>query len=140
MLRRLREMLVKEFLQVLRDPRMRGMVLGMPVIQMVIIAFALTTDVTNIRTAVLDEDGSPASRELVSAFTSSGHFRIVEVLNSPGEIDNLLDHSRARAVVRVPAGFGGDIAAGRTAHVQVLADGTESNTAAIVLGYSEQIV
>lgn len=140
MLRRLREMLVKEFLQVLRDPRMRGMVLGMPVIQMVIIAFALTTDVTNVRMAVLDEDGSPASRELVAAFTASGHFRIVEALTSPGQIDDLLDHNRARAVVRVAAGFGGDIAAGRTAHVQVLADATDSNTAAIVLGYADQIV
>jgi ABC-2 type transport system permease protein len=140
MFRRLREMLIKEFLQVLRDARMRGMVLGMPVIQMVIIAFALTTDVTNVRMAVLDEDGSPASRELIASFTSSGHFRIVEALTSPAEIDALLDQSRARVLVRVAAGFGGDIAAGRTAHVQVLADATDSNTAAIVLGYSDQIV
>ena len=67
-------MLIKEFLQMLRDPRMRMVIFGMPVIQMVIMAFALTTDVTHIRTAVLDMDKTPSSRELIFDFTAGGLF------------------------------------------------------------------
>ena len=77
MLNRIRRMLIKEFLQMLRDPRMRVVIFGVPVIQMTVMAFALTTDVMNIRTAVLDMDKTPASRELISEFTGSNYFRIV---------------------------------------------------------------
>ncbi len=83
MLQRLLRMLIKEFLQMLRDPRMRVVIFGMPVIQMTIMAFALTTDVTNIRLAVLDMDKTPASRELISAFTASNYFRISDHLVLP---------------------------------------------------------
>ena len=76
MLQRLYRMLIKEFLQMLRDPRMRVVIFGMPVIQLTIMAFALTTDVNNIRLAVLDMDRTPISRELISAFTASNYFRI----------------------------------------------------------------
>jgi len=140
MLQRIRRMLIKEFLQMLRDPRMRVVVFGVPVIQMTVMAFALTTDVTNIRTAVYDQDRSSASRELLSDFTAAGYFTIHAYLDSEKDIANLLDRSNVRAVLHIPAGFANDIAAGRTASVQFITDGTDSNSTAISLGYAGSIV
>ncbi len=140
MLQRIRRMLIKEFLQMLRDPRMRVVVFGVPVIQMTIMAFALTTDVTDIRTAVFDLDKSSVSRRLLSNFTGGGYFRICAHLDSEKEIADLLDRSRVRAVLRIPTGFANDIAAGRTAKVQLITDGTDANSTAIALGYATSII
>ena len=140
MLNRIRRMLVKEFLQMLRDPRMRVVIFGVPVIQMTVMAFALTTDVMNIRTAVLDMDKTPVSRELIAEFTAANYFAIVEYLQSESELTPLLDRGEVRAVLRIPAGFAGDLHAGRTAEFQVITDGTDSNSTAIALGYAGMIV
>lgn len=140
MARRLWCMLVKEFLQMLRDPRMRVVVFGTPVIQMTIMAFALTTDVTDVRLAVLDRDRTPASRELIADFTASGYFRIATWLESEEEIAPLLDRARARAVLHIPAGFAADLNSGRTATAQLLTDGTDSNSTSIVQGYAGYIL
>lgn len=138
--RRLLCMLIKEFLQMLRDPRMRVVVFGTPVIQMTIMAFALTTDVTDIRLALLDRDKTPASRELVEAFTASGYFRIAARLDAEGEIVPLLDRSAVRAVLHIPAGFAADLHGGRTAAAQLITDGTDSNSTSIVQGYAGYIL
>ncbi len=140
MLQRLYRMLIKEFLQMLRDPRMRVVIFGIPVIQMTIMAFALTTDVTNIRLAVLDMDKTPSSRELISAFTAGKYFHISAYLLSQKEITPLLDRSDVRAVLQIPEGFSKDLLKEQTAKVQLLTDGTDSNSTAIVLGYAGFIV
>lgn len=140
MLQRLFRMLVKEFLQMLRDPRMRVIIFGVPVIQMTIMAFALTTDVTNIRLAVLDMDKTPSSRELISSFIASDYFHISFYLLSQNEITPLLDRSEVRAVLHVPAGFSRDLLTEKTAGVQLITDGTDSNSTAIVLGYAGYII
>jgi ABC-2 type transport system permease protein len=137
---RLKPMLVKEFLQMLRDPRMRLVVFGMPVVQMLVMAFALTTDVTRIRTALYDQDRSTASRALVEAFVAGGYFRIVAAPNSEQQVRRVMDTGQARAAIGIPAGFAQDLSAGRRPTVQVICDGTDSNTTAIVLGYAEAIV
>ncbi len=140
MLQRLYRMLIKEFLQMLRDPRMRVVIFGMPVIQLTIMAFALTTDVTDIRLAVLDMDKTPASRELISAFTAGNYFRITDNLMSEREITPLLDRSDVRAVLQIPSGFSKDILTEQTAGVQLITDGTDSNSTSIALGYAGFIV
>ena len=140
MLQRIRRMLIKEFLQMLRDPRMRVAIFGVPVIQMTIMAFALTTDVMNIRTAVLDMDKTPASRELIDAFTAGRYFKVVTNLASDREIGPLLDHGEARVVLGIPADFERDILTERTAKVQLITDGTDSNSTAIALGYAGSII
>jgi len=140
MIQRLKHMLIKEFLQMLRDPRMRVVIFGMPVIQMVVMAFALTTDVTMIRTAVLDMDKTPASRQLINDFTASGYFKITDYLVCSNQIRNLLDTAKARAVISIPAGFEHNIKNGSTAEIQILTDGTDTNTTAIVQGYASGIV
>ena len=140
MLQRLYRMLIKEFLQMLRDPRMRVVIFGMPVIQLTIMAFALTTDVTDIRLAVLDMDKTPTSRELISAFTAGNYFRISNYLVSQNEITPLLDRGDVRAVMQIPAGFSKDILTEQTVGVQLITDGTDSNSTSIVLGYAGFIV
>ncbi|MDK9706601.1 MAG: ABC transporter permease [Desulforhopalus sp.] len=140
MWRRLLCMLVKEFLQMLRDPRMRVVIFGTPVIQMTVMAFALTTDVNNIRMAVLDMDKTPASREFISAFTAGKYFRISATLTGQDEITPILDRAEARAVLHIPARFSKDLYNGQTAKVQLLTDGTDSNSTAIVQGYAGYIL
>jgi ABC-2 type transport system permease protein len=133
-------MLIKEFLQMMRDPRMRLVVFGLPVLQMLVMAFALTTDVTRVRIAVLDRDRTPVSRELLSAFTGGGYFTIIHQVDAMDEMTRLLDRGTVRAGLRIPTGFAGDIRAGQPAQVQLIADGTDSNTAAIILGYADGII
>jgi ABC-2 type transport system permease protein len=139
-MKRLKPMLVKEFLQMLRDPRMRLVVFGLPVMQMLIMAFALTTDVNRIRTGLLDRDRSVASRALVAAFEAGGYFRMVAAPENEAEVRRLLDAGRVQAMVVIPSGFSEDLSGGRPPVVQVICDGTDSNTTAIVLGYAEAIM
>jgi ABC-2 type transport system permease protein len=139
MIERIRRMLIKEFLQMFRDVRMRLIVFVAPVIQMTVFAFALTTDVTNIRTVVLDRDRTPLSRELLDAFTAGEYFEIVSVADSPEDFKTMLDASQAQAALEIPHGFESDMLGGRTAHVQLLVDGTETSNAAVTLSYANQI-
>jgi ABC-2 type transport system permease protein len=140
MFERIRCMLVKEFIQVLRDRKMISMIFMMPVIQVLVFGYAVTTDVKHIATAVCDRDRSVASREFISRFAGSGYFDIVEYVEREARVRELLDRGRVRAVLRIDPGFANELGAGRAAPVQVLLDGMDSNTAGIVLSYSNQIV
>ena len=140
MLERIWRMLVKEFIQVLRDPKMKGVLFVMPVAQLIVFGYAVTTDVRNVRTAVYDLDNSVASRELVSRFASNGYFKIVGYVGTDARARELLDRGDAQIVLHLNQGFEDDLRAGRTAQLQVLADGTDSNTAGIALNYSARIV
>ena len=136
---RIRHMLVKEFLQLFRDPKLRRMVLLMPLVQVMVFGYAVTTDVRRVPTAVVDFDGSVSSRELLSRFSASGYFRFVSRTRDPDEASRLLDEGKAGAILRIDEGFAQDLRAGRTALLQVIVDGTDSNTAGIVLDYSGRI-
>ena len=139
-LERIHRMVVKEFIHVFRDPRMRVVVLLVPVVQVLIFGYAATTDVRHVATAVCDLDHSVASRDLVARFVASGYFDVVHRPTDDREIRALLDRGDVQAVLRMNRGFGDDLNAGRTAVVQLLLDGTDSNTAGIVLDYAGRIV
>ena len=139
MFERLKHMLIKEFIQVFRDPRMRMVIFVIPCMQMLVIGYAVSTDVKHVRTAVCDLDESQQSRDLIADFSHSGYFDIIEHVADERRVRNLLDHGDATVVLRLRHGFSGDILAGRTAELQVLIDGTDSNTANIVLGYAVNI-
>ena len=139
MAERLQRMLVKEFLQVLRDPRMRLMIFLMPLIQVMVFGYAVSTDVRDVPTAVVDFDGTSASRELLSRFAGSGYFRFVARSRDPAVVQRLLDRGDAGAILRIDGGFEEDLKSGRTARLQVIVDGTDSNTAGIVLDYAGRI-
>jgi len=133
-------MLIKEFLQLLRDPRMRIVIFGLPLLQMTVFAFALTTDVTNVKAAVLDQDHSRASRELLAEFSASHYFELSLYINAAADIARVLDAGEVRVVIQIPADFEDNLLAGETAQLQILADGTDSNSTSIVYGYAQQVV
>jgi ABC-2 type transport system permease protein len=137
---RIREIVRKELRQTLREPRMRALMIGPPLIQLIIFGYAVNMDVENSAIAWMDQDSTPASRELRSRFTASRYFQVVEEPASDLEAQEALDHGRARVVVRILPGFARDIARGRATPVQILLDGTNSNTAAIVGGQASAIV
>ncbi len=132
-------MLRKEFIQVFRDPKMRPIILVAPVIQLIIFGYAANTDVRHIETAVYDLDNSVPSRDLVARFQESRYFDIVRRVSSDREATGLLDRGEVEVVLRIDAGFANLIDGGRTGTVQLLIDGTDSNTASIILGYSSNI-
>lgn len=133
-------MLVKEFIQIFRDPKMKGMIFLTPIIQVLVFGYAVTTDVKHVAMAVYDLDNSVASRELVDRFVKSGYFDVVEYINKEGRDRDLIDQGKIRVVLRMNKGFEDDLRAGRTAQLQVIIDGTDSNTAGVVLDYSAKIV
>jgi len=104
-----------------------------------VFGYAVTTDVRHVATAVYDLDHSVTSRELVSRFVGSGYFDVVEHVTSEARARALLDRGEVRVVLHMNKGFEEDLRAGRTAQLQMLVDGTDSNTAGIVLGYSAKI-
>jgi len=139
MVERIKHMLIKEFIQIFRDPRMKGIIFLMPIIQVLVFGYAVTTDVRNVATAVYDLDNSVESRELVSRFEKSGYFDIVEYVDTDDRAQELVDRGEVNAVIRMNKGFGAKLGGGKTAQVQIIVDGTDSNTAGIVLNYSAKI-
>ncbi len=139
MFERLYHMLVKEFLQIFRDPKMRGIIFIMPVLQVLVFGYAVTLDVAHIRTAIYDLDNSVASRELVARFERSGYFDVTHRVRNIDELKHLLDRSAVAAAFQINRGFADDLRAGRIAQVQLIVDGADSNTAGVVLNYSGKI-
>jgi len=133
-------MIRKEFIQTLRDPRARTMLFLPPLIQLLIYGFAVNLDVDSARIAWMDQDRTPQSRELLSEFEGSGRFVIAATPFSEPEMQKLLDRGKVDGVIRVLPGFARDVERGRTASVQVLLDGTNSNTASIVSAYAGQAI
>ena len=140
MRQRLRRIIRKEFIQALRDPRMRSMLFIPPLLQLLIFGYAVNLDVDNARIAWMDQDRTPESRELLSQFEGSGRFIIAGTPRDERAMQNMMDRSQVDAVIRVLPGFGRDVERGRATAVQVLVDGTNSNTASIVSGYAAQCI
>ena len=136
---RIYRMLVKEFIQVLRDPRMKALIFVMPVVQLIMFGYAVTTDVDHIKTAVCDLDKSPQSRALIERFTASGYFTVAAHVERPSELGELLDRSKATIAIQINRGFADDLRAGRQAVIQTLVDGTDSNTGTVAMDYAQRI-
>jgi len=114
---------------------MKAVMFVIPVFQVLVFGFAISTDVDKVATAVYDLDNTQESRQLIRAFTSSRYFTAAYFIHSDDEQKYLLDKSLVSAVIRINHGFSQDIRGARSAHVQFIVDGTDSNTAAIVLHY-----
>ena len=137
-MKRIRCLLAKEWHQLRRDPRLFGLLLIAPVIQLVVLGYAATTDVRLVALAIRDDDRTPASREYVRALASSGYFRSTP-LDGPSRGDGgLLVSGRAGLILTVPRGFGAALANGRPAAVQALVDGAGSNFAVQGLNYLQK--
>jgi len=136
---RIKHMFKKEFIQVFRDPRMRGVIFISPIFQLLLFGYAVTMDVRNIATVIYDQDNSFFSREVVARFVKSGYFEIVTHVATESRARELIDRGQAQAALFLHKGFGADLQAGRTAQLQIIVDGTDSNTAGIILQYSARI-
>jgi ABC-2 type transport system permease protein len=134
------EIIRKEFIQFRRDKKMFGISFLAPVLQLLILGYAATLDVKNIPTVVCNLDGTSWSRDLIRSFSSSGYFNIVDELAQPEEVDRYIDDGRASIAIIFPADFGHKIASGESAPLQVIADGSESNSAGIGMSYATLIV
>jgi ABC-2 type transport system permease protein len=137
---RILTILWKEFFQALRDPRRRSLLFGPPLIQLVLFGYAVNLDVEHAPIAWMDMDRTPESRELLAAFQGSRYFRITALPAADNEVQDLMDHGNVEAVLRVLPGYARDVKRGNSASVQILVDGTNSNTASIVANYATQIV
>jgi ABC-2 type transport system permease protein len=139
-LERLKAMLTKEFIQVLRDPRMRFVMFVIPVVQTIIFGYAVNTDVRHVALAIYDLDNTSQSRELAGNFTNSGYFDLHTRVHDDATARQLIDHGDVKALLRMNRGFGSQVVGGRGAQVQLILDGTDSNTAGIALNYAARIV
>ena len=139
MFERIKHMLIKEFIQVFRDPKMKRIIFLVPIIQILVFGYAVTTNVNHVATAVYDLDHTVSSRELVARFENSRYFDIMEYVTDDARASELIDRGKVLVVLRMNKGFEEDLRAGRSATVQVLLDGSDSNSAGIVLNYCAQI-
>ena len=130
----------KEFRQAFREPRMRGLLFAPPIIQLLIFGYAVNLDVENAAMAWMDQDHTPQSRELLARFEGSRRFQVIAAPESENEVAPLLDSGRADVLVRVLPGFGRDVLRGRTTSVQVLVNGSNSNTASLVATYASGVI
>lgn len=139
MLARLRQMIIKEFIQVLRDKRTRFILIVPPIIQMLVFGYAATFEIRHVSTVVVDYDHSQQSRDLVSRFTSSPYFDVIAQLESTRELTSAIENGRATIGIQIDAGFAQELEGGQSAPVQVIVDATNSNSALIAAGYISQI-
>jgi ABC-2 type transport system permease protein len=139
MLARLKQMLIKEFIQVFRDKRTRFVLFGPPIIQMMIFGYAATFEIHHVPTVVLDLDHSQESRDLISRFSSSPYFDVQRELTDYRQLGDLIDRDKATVGLEIDAGFAQNLRKGQTAPLQVIVDATNSNTALIASGYISQI-
>jgi ABC-2 type transport system permease protein len=140
MLRKIRYLFVKELIQTLRDKRMRITLIVPPILQLIVFGYAANMDVKHIRAAIRDLDQSVESRDLIGRFGSSTYFDIVAFPNTPGEVKNLIDQGEVTVGIEIPTDFSRKLKKGDTATVQIILDGSESNTALIALSYANQIL
>ena len=139
-LRRIVALAVKELLAILRDKKSRIVLIGPPIAQLVVFGYAATFDLNNVPLAVYNQDRSAASRELVARLAGSPHFNLVQHLDHDAQIAPLIDNKDALMVLQLGPRFSAYLKRGKSAPVQVIIDGRNSNTALLALGYLRTIV
>lgn len=130
----------KEAIQLRRDTRSLIMAFALPVLLLILFGYAINWDIDDIHAAVLDQDCSARSRELIDALRASGYFTLTRVIDRSDAIAPLLEEGDVRLAVVIPPDFAKDIDAGRPAELQAIVDGSDANTATIVLGYLQGVV
>lgn len=134
------QFIVKEFLQFKRDPKMFGIILIAPVIQLIFLGYAANLDIDRVKIIVLDNDKTSTSREFVERFTASNYFSIVEYADNYNNITKSLDNGKAIAALVIPDDFEKKISRNETVKVQAIFDGSDGNSASISAGYMQFIV
>jgi ABC-2 type transport system permease protein len=139
-LRRTRAMAHKELLHIARDPRSMAMALAVPIIMLLLYGFGLTLDVDHIPTLIYDFDRTPESREAIARFQGSRYFQVLGTVNDYAAIERAIDRDRCLLGVVIQHDFARNLEAGRQAQVQLILDGSDSNTASIAQGYADALL
>jgi len=130
----------KEFIHILRDPRSLYIAIGLPLVLLILFGYAITFDVDHIPVAVINQDNSSLSRDLISRVQSSEYFDLRYLSNEYSGIERLLDEGKVKIVLIIPLHFYRDISKGKNTPLQFLVDGSDNNTALIALGYLSRII
>jgi ABC-2 type transport system permease protein len=138
--RRLRRLVWKEFLELRQNPRLFGIVIVAPIIQLTMLGYAATTDVKNVPIVVADGDRSPSSRDLIARFDASPNFHVVHLVTTTAEVDRDLQEDRAWMALAIPNGYGARIHNGEPVALQIVADGSNSNSTTVALGYTNALI
>ncbi len=138
-LRRLWAIARKELLHIVRDPRSLGMAIVIPMLMLFLYGYALTLDVDRVPTVVWDQSETALSRKLIAGFDGSPYFSVVEYVSGYDQIQRAIDTRRALVGLVIGREFAEQLEAGRNAPVQMIVDGSDSNTATIAIGYAEVI-
>ncbi len=139
-MQRLRCLVWKEFLELRQNPRLFGIVIVAPIIQLTMLGYAATTDVKDVPVIVADGDRSPESRSLIARFDASPNFTVIDTVTTVGEVDPYLQRGRAWIALAIPQGYGRAIQDRRPVALQVIADGSDSNSTTVALGYATALV
>ncbi len=139
-MQRLRRLVWKEFLELHQNPRLFGIVIIAPIIQLTMLGYAATTDVRDVPIVVADGDRSPESRALIARFDASRNFTVIDTVTTVAEVDPYLQRGRAWMALGIPTGYGSAIHNGRAVAVQAIADGTDSNSTTVALGYATSLI
>ena len=139
-MRRIWYVMWKEVIELRQDPRIFGIIFIAPVVQLAVLGYAATTDVRNVPMVVVDADRSPGSQDLISRFTGSGSFELIDIVSDEGQVDRYLESGDAWMALSIPANYGESVAAGRPATLQVVADGSDANSTNIALAYANNLL
>lgn len=139
MFRRILSLIRKEFIHVIRDPRTLAIMIVMPILMLILLGYAATTDIEHLRTAVYDADKTPQSRALIEAYQASNYFDVVFYVDKEEELRYLIDHNDVRSALVIPAGYGRDMAARERTDVAFLVDGSDPTVARTVFAASQQV-
>jgi len=139
-MQRLRRLVWKEFLELRQNPRLFGIVIIAPIIQLTMLGYAATTDVRDVPLVIADGDRSPESRRLIARFQASRNFTIVDTVGTVAEVDDYLERGRAWIALGIPQGYGRAVQEGTPVALQAVADGTDSNSTTVALGYATTLI
>jgi ABC-2 type transport system permease protein len=137
---RILHLIRKEFLELRQDPRLFGLVIMAPLIQLTMLGYAASTDVRDVPLLVVDQDRSSESRDLIARFDASQNFVIADSVASPADIEAHLDSGRAWMALVIPADYGDHVRNGEPTSIQLVADGTDANSTNVALGYAGALI
>jgi ABC-2 type transport system permease protein len=140
MFRRIFAVIYKEFLQIIRDPVAFSLLIALPVFILFIFGYAINLDIRHIPMGVLDLDKTVNSRALLDRFVNSGYFTLKRQLYSEKQMTKLLDRGDVKVIIKIPTNFQRDVFKGKSTPVQILIDGTDNNTANVVMSYVQTII
>jgi len=136
-MRRFRALIKKEITHMLRDPRTLIFIFIMPILQLVLLGYANTTDIKNVPTVIFNQDNSPASRDLLDSFQATGYFSFDYNVYSQTEVDNLIGGGQAKVGIVIPPDYGANLTSGQGSQALVLIDGSDPTVASAALSAAE---